>query len=147
MGYKLVGPDSSIYRASALQLNYIHKSLSFDFSFSPGVPLLFNVSLVSVFLCKLIYKLLLLFIDNLKIATTWADWLVIKDYNNYLPNNLASEINLTGLQSRIVDFSFLSDWQTRSWLIRTLTKSLRVKNKSASNYVYTTTWRATTNLQ
>ena len=43
--------NSSIHRASALRLNQMHISLSFDFSFSPGVPLLSNVSLVSVFLC------------------------------------------------------------------------------------------------
>ena len=46
-------------------------------------------------LCKLIYNLLLLFIGNLKIASTWVNLLAIKDCKNYLPNNLASEINLT----------------------------------------------------
>ena len=87
---------------SARRLNHMHRSLSFDFSFSPGVPLMSTI-------CLLIYNLLLLFIDNLKIATTWADSLAIKYCNNYLPNNLASEINSTGLQSRIEDFSFLLD--------------------------------------
>ena len=113
---RLVRSDSSVYRASARRLNHMHRSLSFDFSFSPRVPLLSTI-------CLLIYNLLLLFIGNLKIATTWADWLAIKDCNNYLPNNLASEINLTILQSQIVDFSFLSDWHTISWLVQTLTES------------------------
>ena len=118
--YKLVGPNLSVYRASALQLSHIHRSLSSDFSFSPWVPLLSNVC---VWLCKLIYNLLLLFIGNLKIASSWADWLTIKDCNNYLPYNLASEINSTGLHYLLVDSSFLSDWQTRSWLVQTLTES------------------------
>ena len=104
---RLVCPDSSVYRASALRLNHMHRSLSFNFSFSPWVPLMSNVC---VWLCKLIYNLLLLFIGNLKIASTWIDLLTIKDCNNYLPNNLASEINSTGLHCRIVDSSFLSDW-------------------------------------
>ena len=82
--YKLVGPDLSF--SLALLLNHIHRSLSFNFSFSPWVYLLSNV-------CKLIYKMLLLIIGNLKIASVWADWLTIKYCNNYLPNNLASEIN------------------------------------------------------
>ena len=51
-------------------------------------PEFFLMSLVS----NLIYNLLLLFIGNLKIASTWIDWLTIKDCNNYLPNNLALEI-------------------------------------------------------
>ena len=71
----------------------------------------------------MIYNLLLLFIGNLKIASTWVDWLTIKDCNNYLPTNLASEINSIGLHCRIVDSSLLSDWLTRSWLVQTLTKS------------------------
>ena len=96
VNYKLIGQDLSVYRASALRLNHIHRSLSFDFSFSPWVPLsLYCVSCVC--LCKLIYNLLLLFISNLKIASTWADWLTIKYCNNYLPNNLASKINSTTL--------------------------------------------------
>ena len=70
------------------------------------------LSIVCVY--KLIYKFLLLFIGNLKIASTWIDWLTIKDCNNYLPNNLASEINSNGLHCLLVDYSFLSDWQTRS---------------------------------
>ena len=45
---RLVGPDSSVYRASALRLNHMHRSLSFDFSFSPWVPLLSNVCVVCV---------------------------------------------------------------------------------------------------
>ena len=120
--YKLVGPNLLVYRASAFRLNHIHKSLSFNFYFSPWVPLsLYCV--YNMWLSNLIYNLLLLFIGNLKIASTWADSLAIKYCNNYLPNNLASEINSTGLQSWIVDFSFLSNWQTRSWLVQTLTES------------------------
>ena len=113
---RLVFPDSSVYRASARRLNHMHRSLSFDFSFSLGVPLLSTT-------CLLIYKMLLLFIDNLKIASAWADWLAIKDCNYYLSNNLASEINSTGLCCLLVDFSSLSDWQTRSRLVRPLTNS------------------------
>ena len=105
--YKLVGPDLSVYRASALWLNHIHRILSFNCSF-------LTLSSFSVYcllcLCKLIYNLLLLFIGNLKIASAWVDWLTIKDCNNYLPNNLASEINSTGLHCQIVDSSFLSNW-------------------------------------
>ena len=107
---RLVSPDSSVYRASSLWLNHMHRSLSFDFSFSPWVPLLSNVCVcICLSVCNLNYKMLLLSIGNLRIATTWADWLAIKDCNNYLPNNLASEINLTCLQCWIVDSSFLSD--------------------------------------
>ena len=77
--------------------------------FSPWVPLsLYCVSCVC--LCKLIYNFLLLFISNLKIASTWADWLTIKYCNNDVPNNLSSEINSTGLHCLIVDSSLLSDW-------------------------------------
>ena len=46
---RLVGPDWSVYRDSTLRLNHMHRSLSFDFSFSPWVPLLSNVC---VWLCK-----------------------------------------------------------------------------------------------
>ena len=105
--YKLVGPDLSLY-------------LSFDFSFLTWSSL---YCLMSV---KLIYNLLLLFIGNLKIASTWVDWLTIKDCNNYLANNLASEINSTGLHCLIVDSSFLSNWPIRSWLVQTLTKSAEI---------------------
>ena len=115
--YKLVGPNLLVYRASAFRLNHIHKSLSFNFYFSPWVPLVSIICVVSVFLCKLIYKLLILFIGNVNIASTWVDSLTIKDCNNYLPNNLASEINSTGLHCLIVDSSLLSDWSTRSWLV------------------------------
>ena len=105
--------NSSIHRASALRLNQMHRSLSFDFSFLPGVPLLSNVSLVSVFLCFLIYKLLLLFIGNLKIASAQtdllADLLSFKHCNNYLLHNLASEINSIELRCLHVDFSFFSN--------------------------------------
>ena len=66
---------------------------------------------------NLIYNFLLLFIGNLKIACTWIHWLTIKDCNNHLPNNLASEINSTSLHCRMVDSSLLSDWPTRCWLI------------------------------
>ena len=68
-------------------------------------------SLVSsaVSLSKLIYNFLLLFIGNLEIASTWIDSLSIKDCNNYLPKNLASDINSTGLHCRIMDSSLLSD--------------------------------------
>ena len=99
---RLVCPDSSVYRASALRLNYMHRSLSFNFSFSPGVPLLSTICLCSTDL----QKMLLVFIGNLKLATAWVDSPAIKDCNYNLPNNLASEIISTGLQSRIVDFSF-----------------------------------------
>ena len=74
-------------------------------------------------LSNLIYNFLLLFIGNLKIDSTWIDWLSIKDRNNYLPNNLASQINSTSLHCWIVDSSLFSDWFTRSWLIQTLTES------------------------
>ena len=63
---------------------------------------------------NLIYNLLLLFIGNLKIASTWIDRLSIKDCNNYLPNNLASKINSTRLHCRIMDSTLLSNWSTRS---------------------------------
>ena len=106
--------DWSFYRALALWLNHIHRSLSFNLSFSPFSP---RVPLSLYCVCKLIYKFLLLFIGNLKIASTWVNWLTIKDCNNYLPNNLASEINSIGLHCRIVDSSLLSDWLTRSWLV------------------------------
>ena len=90
VGYKLVGPDLSVYRASALRLNHMHRSLIFDFSFLTLSS--FNVYCL-LCLCKLIYNLLLLFIGNPKIASAWVNWLTIKDCNNYLPNNLASESN------------------------------------------------------
>ena len=72
-----------------------HRSLSFDTIISSLSVILWALSrslflsIVSL-LSKLIYNLLLLFIGNLKIASTWIDWLTIKDCNNYLPNNLAS---------------------------------------------------------
>ena len=122
--YKLIGPDLSVYRASALRLNHIHRSLSFNFSF---LTLSSFIVYCILCLCKLIYNLLLLFIGNLKIASTWADRITIKDCNNYLPNNLASEINSTSLHCRIVDSSLLSDWPTRSWLIQTLTKLAEIQ--------------------
>ena len=62
-----------------------------------------------VLLSKLIYNPLLLFIGNLKIASTWINWLPVKECNNYIPNNLASQINSTGLHCRIVDSSLLSN--------------------------------------
>ena len=104
--YKLVGRDLSVYRASTLRLNHMHKSLSFDFSF---LTLSSSISLLCLLcLCKLIYNLLLLFIGNLKIASTWVDLFTIKYCNNYLPNNLAWEINSTGLHCWIVDWYRLS---------------------------------------
>ena len=122
----------SFYRVSALPLNHIHRSLSFNFSFSLLLNLSSSVSLLCL-VTNLIYNILLLFIGNLKIASTWSDWLSIKDYNNYLPNNLASEINSTSLHCWIVDSTLLSDWLTRSWLIQTMTESAEIRYGSASN--------------
>ena len=68
--YRLVDSDLLVHKASALRLNQLHRSLNFNFSFSPSVPLsLYCVCCVS----NLIYNLLLLFIGNLKIASTWVD--------------------------------------------------------------------------
>ena len=83
------------------------------FFFTVSSSALCDCLCVSFPVCKLNYKMLLLFIGNLKIATAWADLLAdllsIKHCNNYLPNNLASEINLIELRCLLVDFSFLSD--------------------------------------
>ena len=109
--------DWSFYRALALWYNHTHRSLSFNFTFSLFLTLEFSREFCCL-LSNLIYNLLLLFIGNLKITSTWIYRLAINGYNNYLPTNLASEINLTSLDCRIVDSSLLSDWSTRSELIR-----------------------------
>ena len=113
---RLVGPDLLAHRLILLQsfsssTESLTQKLELRLLFShPEFLCLSIVSLVSLdSLSNLIYNLLLLFIGNLKIASTWDDWLTIKDSNNYIPNNLASEINLTGLHCRIVDSSLLSD--------------------------------------
>ena len=109
--------DWSFYRASALRLNHLHRSLSFNFTLCSEFSLSHTeFSLLSLYyISKLIYNLLLVFISNLKNASTWIDWLFIEDCSNYLPNNLASEINSTGLHCRIVD-SFFTDRQDL-WLV------------------------------
>ena len=123
--YELIGPDLSAHWLILLQRfsspnESLTQKLEPRLLFSHPEFLCFSiVSLVS----NLIYNFLLLFIGNLKIASTWIDWLTIKDYNNYLPNNLASKINSTSLHCWIMESSLLSDWPTRSWLIQTLTES------------------------
>ena len=123
----------SFYRASALRLNHIHRSLSFNYSFSLFSPIVLSTVSLLCLVNNLIYNLLLLFIGNLRIVSTWIYRIAINGCNNYLPTNLASEINSTGLDCRIVDSSLLSDWPTRSWLIQTLTESAGLRYESASN--------------
>ena len=127
--YKLVDLNLSVQTCPFTELRLFDwitytKAWASTSLFSPWVPpVSIFCNLSWLYVSNLNYNLLLLFIDNLKIASTWVDWLTIKDCNNYLPNNLTSEINSTGLHCRIVDSSLLSDWQTRSWLVKTLTES------------------------
>ena len=113
--------DWSFYRALALWQNHTHTSLSFnltlcfEFSLSP----IFSPRVFLPLVSNLIYNLLLLFIGNLKIASTWIYRLAINGYNNYLPTNLASEINSICLHCQIVDSSLLSGWLTETELLRT----------------------------
>ena len=76
---RLVCPDSSVYRASARGLNCMYRSLSFNCSSSPGVPVLSTTCVLPLYWFT---TMLLLFIDNLKIATAWVDWSAIKGCNN-----------------------------------------------------------------
>ena len=90
------------------------------------------------FLClsimsKLIYKFLLPFIGKLEFASPWIYSLDINGCNNYLPNNLTSEINLTSWHCQIVDSSLLSDWPTRFELILTLEELVELQYESTSN--------------
>ena len=114
--YKLVGPDLILLQSFGCSTESHTQKLELQLlflSFSHPQFLCLSICLVT----NLIYNILLLFIGNLKITSTWIDWLSIKDYNNYLPKNLASEINLTGLHCRIMDSPLLSDWLTRYWVI------------------------------
>ena len=91
-----------------------HRSLRFDTILSSLSATLWALSrslclsIVSL-VSNLIYNLLLLFIGKLEFAFPWIYNLDINGCNNYLPTNLASKINLTGLHFRIVDSSLLSD--------------------------------------
>ena len=63
-----------------------------------------------VFVSNSVYNLLLLFIGKLEIVSTWIYRLSIKYCNNYLPTNLASEINSIGLHCRNLDSSTDKIW-------------------------------------
>ena len=132
---KLVGsptdPFTKLWIFDRITYTEAWASTSLSLYFSPCSSLLSSVVLCLV--TNLIYNFLLLFIGNLKIASTRIDWLTIKDCNNYLPNNLASEINSTGLYFRIVDSSLLSDCLTRFGLIQTLTESANIRYGPVSN--------------
>ena len=103
--------DWSFYRSSALRKNHTHKRLSFNFTLCSefSLSLFFSPRVLLSIVSNLIYSLLLLFIGNLKIDSRWIYRLAINGYNNYLPTNLASEINSTCLYCRIVDSSLLWD--------------------------------------
>ena len=120
--FRLIGSPTDPFTAIQLfnRITYTEAwaSTSLSLFSHPGV-------LSWVLLSNLIYNPLLLFIGNLKIASMWINWLTIKDCNNYLPNNLASQINSTGLHCLLVDSSFLSDWQIISWLVQILTESAK----------------------
>ena len=111
--------DWSFYKALALRQNHTHKSLSFKFTLCSkfSLSLVFSPRVLLSIVSNLIYNLLLLFIGNVKISSTWIYRLAINGCNNYLPTNLASEIISTRLHCRIMDTSLLSDWSTRSELI------------------------------
>ena len=74
--------DILFYRASALQQNQAQRNLSFN-SILSSLSAKNSLSEFSFFL--VIYKLLLLFIGKLKIASPWISSLDIKGCNNYLP--------------------------------------------------------------
>ena len=88
-----------------------HRSLRFNAILSSLYAILsaLSRSLCLSIMSNLIYNFLLLFIGKQNFACLWIYRLTINECNNYLPTNLALEINSTGLHCRIMDSSLLSD--------------------------------------